>query len=489
MNPAARTFRPTAAFVGLVGLVTLVLGAAPSPAGAWEAETTHAGLTEQAALAAGLHQRLTRAHGRGLGLFESLTVPHAGAEVLYRKLKLLSPTGGFVPDARGRQTALAWLLAGAVLEDVPPARGRHHFLDPVHSTGLTGRLRDAAIEGGRGLATALRRWITGGRAPVLRGMPANQWVLSPENELSLTRFWTELEASATAESPGERDRHLAFALLVAGAIAHVLEDVGSPSRARDDLAEHLTPLGGGARDRGSRFERLAALAHGKLGVPAPTRVERRARLADFFSTADGKGLADWTASSWFSSGTLPEPVPLPAQPSDAELARALEAPFPAPSPAALGPLDLPAARSPEGATLRNRRGVCVARYRIRNGRLSFHIDDRCALEQIGVILPEIGAYAAGVLEWLFRGELEVGERSVTAGEIGLGAGVLRFVAEDARGMRRPLGPILAVSGARPGAPLSAIPAAPVGTRRIVVVFRGKDAAGEELVAVGIRTLP
>src|SRR5688572_4501809 len=71
---------------------------------AWEAETTQAGLAEQAALSSRLHKRLVVLGFEG-GLFEQLTVPPADAPTLIQSLKLLSPTHGAVPDARGRQTA------------------------------------------------------------------------------------------------------------------------------------------------------------------------------------------------------------------------------------------------------------------------------------------------------------------------------------------------------------------------------------------------
>ena len=68
-----------------------------SPAAAWEAETTHAGLTEQAALASKVHDVLVKGHGRELGWFEPLTVVKADAATLYKKIGRLSPAGGFVP--------------------------------------------------------------------------------------------------------------------------------------------------------------------------------------------------------------------------------------------------------------------------------------------------------------------------------------------------------------------------------------------------------
>src|SRR5205823_5421296 len=57
------------------------------------------------------------------------------APALIADLKLLSPTHGSVPDARGRQTALAWLAAGAALADIPASHGANHFFDPTTGRG------------------------------------------------------------------------------------------------------------------------------------------------------------------------------------------------------------------------------------------------------------------------------------------------------------------------------------------------------------------
>ncbi len=102
---------------------------------------------------------------------------------------------------------------------------------------------------------------------------------------------------------------MAAALIAAGAMLHTLGDLGAPARVRGDGSAQLEPLGGGPDDLGSRFERIAALAFGRLGVPAPARIVTRLRLRDFFTapldSKDGAGLADEVAATFFSPGTLP----------------------------------------------------------------------------------------------------------------------------------------------------------------------------------------
>ena len=113
---------------GLAAALALVLAA--GPAAAWEAQTTLAGLAEQPAASSSLHQRLIDLGFAG-GLYEELTVPPADAPELIAALDRYSPIQGFVPDQRGRQYAVAWLVAGAVLADSNPTWAADHFLDPA----------------------------------------------------------------------------------------------------------------------------------------------------------------------------------------------------------------------------------------------------------------------------------------------------------------------------------------------------------------------
>jgi hypothetical protein len=150
-------------------------------------------------------------------------------------------------------------------------------------------------------------------------------------------------------------------------------------------------------------------------------------------------------------------------------------------------LNLMAANQAQGATLRDRDGVCLARYRVDHGRLSWWLDDDCLLEQATVILPVAASYEAGLLGFLLRGELAVtvsGKNvSVAAGALGLGAGTLTVLAEDGRGLRTAVTTTPITAGAS-GAAIGTA-ALPPDTRRTVAVFRGVDAAGEPVVAVGV----
>ena len=447
-----------------LGATALVLALVPATASAWEPQTTHAGLAEQAALASRLHKRMVSIGFAG-GLFEPLTIPPADAPALTTVLKLLSPTHGSVPDARGRQAALAWITAGAALADIPASQGANHFFDPATGAGWTAPAR--------GLSDQVRE-LLGRSALPEQGVPAPDWLTAKANPFNLEQFHNQYAKAVSAATPGERSRYMAAALVAAGAMLHTVGDLGAPSRVRGDAAAHLEPLGAGPDDLGSRFERIAALAFGRLGVPGPSRTITRLHLRDFVTSKDGGGLADLIARSYFSPNTLPEPTRVSGD-ARPRLTR--------PQPVLPARLNIMAANRDDGTTLRSTSGTCLARYRVEHDILTFSLDDDCMLEQLGVILPEVAAYETGLLDFLLRGELTLtaGDQIAVAGP-GLGAGTVEILVEDDRGVRTSIARV-ATAAATGTAPLAQVAVPPVGTR-VVAVYRGNDAAGEPIVAVG-----
>lgn len=468
-------------------LAVLVLALGVRSGAAWEPATTHAGLTEQAALASSLHDRLKNQFGYERGLFADLTIPPADAPDLFQVMRRLNPTHGYVPDGRGRLHALGWLVAGSAIADIPAAFAGNHFYDPLTRSGLTDRTLGGALSD---LRLHLVAAMTGQHLHET-GMAAPDWVVSRKNPLGLAGFQDQYVKAVSAKTPGERERHLAGALVAAGAMVHVLEDMGSPSHARDDLAAHLDQLGQSPADRGSRFERIAALAYGRLGVPPPAKVVDDRPLRAFFTAKDGTGLADLTSRSWFSADTLPGPIDLGGDPRGAlraHMAGSLKRPSPAP-PASL---DLGAAAGERGATLENSRGVCLARYQVRAHRLSWFTDDDCELAQVTAILPTVGGYAAGMINTLFRGSLslegEGGRIAVRVGATALGAGRVTLFWDDERGVRTRYSQITIKRGAA-GHIAAAGAEPPQGARRVTALFEGTDSTGRPLLATGTASYP
>lgn len=457
----------------------LLAAAIVAPAHAWEAQTTHAGLAEQAAAGSVLHTRLVELGFSG-GLYDELTVPPEDAPALLDSLAQYSPVGGFTPDSRGRQFAVGWLVAGAVLADSSADWAANHFYDPATGKGLSAS------------RTLLQRatMLLGEALPPTHGTSALDWISSADNPLGLQGFTDQYAKAVRAKTPGERQRHMAGALIAAGAVLHVLQDLGSPSHVRDDLSAHLERLGPDANDLGSRFERIAALAYGRLGVPAADAIARPS-IAAFFHDADGLGLADVTAGAYFSASTLPHDVSLQTQRARDELEQRLTRALVRPLPSLPSRLNLLAAGDEDGATL-DPGGTCLARYHVDNGTLTFSTDDECMLDQVDAILPQVVGYGAGLIDHLLRGELIVtadpaaakGTLGVTiASRIALGAGSLELFSEDARGVRTPIGAATSVANAQAGAVLGTAVANEGGVR-IVALFTGVDGTGEAVVSAG-----
>lgn len=463
----------------------LVLASTSGDAAAWEAATTHAGLTEQSALASSLHSRLREHLAADRGLLATLTVPEADAPKLYDVLRRLNPTHGYVPDARGRMTALSWLVAGSVLADVPVSQAENHFFDPRTGQGLGNATAGGFLQSLR--LSALR--VGSGASLSPGGEPALQWWRDDDNSLSYSGFADQFRKAVMAQTPLERERHLAGALLAAGGMLHVLQDMGSPSHVRNDIAAHNEQIGTSRSDRGSRFERVAALAFGRLGVPKPVSAPSIFGLAPLFSNAEGTGLADVIESGYFSSGTLPKPTKADRNAGSSTLQRLIQANLRRPEPAPPARLDVVAARNHDGAAWVNEQGVCLTRYQWKRAELQFWIDDSCALEQLETILPQVGAYGIAFLDMLFPGDLRL-EASGTGLQVGVddaryGAGTVHVFADAADGTRTQYHSAQLPAGSQG----LLVPAPPAGSARVTVLFDGQDTNGAPLLATTTSSWP
>jgi hypothetical protein len=420
-----------------------------TPAYAYDVET-HVGLTERAAQTAKLHDVLYKHWGRPLGLLEPLRGPKSDA------IGRLNPVEGLRPDERGENSALGWLLAGAALADTPPENERNHFFEAITGRGLHDH----------GTMMGLMFWFFGDREVGGSfdgtGKAATDWVVDPKNPLSVQVALDSLEKSAAAPTPEERNLQLAQALMAMGSVAHVLEDMGSPSHVRNDFRKaHLEGVPGSSMwDRRSLYERFVALRYGRLGVPGPSGpAEQHAKLRDYFST-----LATWTGPRFFSPGTLPQPVDCET-PADLDKAIAqanASLKYAEPHIGKIDPRRFNAGVLPQVA------------YENDHGVLRFFLDDRIHAAYARAALPRTAQAAAGLMSFFLRGRISIareGDAAVAKNEgVAFGKGTLTLYAEDSAGKRRVIG-----TGERAQVPGDA--------RRVIAVFRGVDGAGEPLVAI------
>jgi hypothetical protein len=487
---SARAWGPALAAAAVV--------AGTGSARAYDPATTHAGLTERAVLASGLHKVLARRLARPLGLFEPVTLrasdlPAAEARALRVRLAALDAAGGYRPSDEGAASALAWVVAGAVIAETPAERGKNLFYDPSRGVGLGGASGGASfghsvrvlLDSGsvRGLATGTDFNLT--------GMPATKWLVSTENDVGLEVFHRELAEAVAAPEPAARGTALARALLALGGTLAVLEDAGEPAHVRNDFAgAYLSKArGDNPFDRASAFERFVAERYGRTGVPAAAASVARPTLMAFITAADGQGLADRTQRRFFSAGTLPEDAIVDRDTTPAQVMRDARESL------AYG---LPRLPRLELAALGQRRYAYAGPRRLLAyervpGRVRFFLDDAIYADTARVLLPEIAGYGAGLVDHLFRAELALEARAgvVTVDVHGASGGVtgrVRVFAEDARGRRREIGSGALTSSEGAAARVDVAAVLPEGTRRLAAVLSGRDAAGE-LTAVCESSLP
>ena len=107
-------------------------------------------------------------------------------------------------------------------------------------------------------------------------------------------------------------------------------------------------------------------------------------------------------------------------------------------------------------------------------------------------MPEIARYAAGALELLFRGRLDIaaanGTATVTAHDLRARPRQASALFADVAGSPRRLRARARRSAPPATAKRSLEVALPAGARHVAAVFRGVDAAGEPVVVVQEQTI-
>ena len=473
--------------VAVLAAVAAVAILAPAPrARAYDAATTHAGLTERAVLVSQLHRVLARALSRPLGLFEPVglsldALPPRQAQTLEARLAALDPSMGAAAGPDGVAPALAWVIAGSVIATTPPERGQDFFFDPSRGAGLSesGSLTSFGNTLGLLMDTGGFRALFTGTQFNMTGRPSTEWLRAPENDTGLETFYGQLEAAITGDRPAGRATALARALLALGGVLAILEDAGEPAHVRNDYARaYLASRGPSPFDRGSPFEHFVAETYGRMGVPVAVTAVRRPTVASFITAADGEGLADRTQRRFFSDGSLPEDAVVDRGTTAAEVMidarRSLPYAYPR-----LPRLELKSMGRRHYAHAPDKRRL-IAYERV-PGRVRFFLDEAVYADTARVLLPEIAGYGAGLIDHLFRAEIHIevadgaAQLSLAGAQGDVRKGEIHVFAEDGAGLRRPLATAPAGATARV--------TIPAGTKRIAAVLRGEDDAGE-LVAVG-----
>jgi hypothetical protein len=466
----------------LAGIAALL----PRLALAWDPATTHAGLTARALAASKFHATLAHELGRALGSLEPLRLDLSGLEPnagrsLKSRFEALDPAGGYRPSSDGIATASAWVRAGAVLAKTPPERGRHHFFEPRTRTGLddgpglSGAVHAARLTFDDG---ATVRDSATGLAFDLEGMSALDWLRSSRNDLGLGAFLDNWVLAVSAPQASQRETALVRALLALGGTLAVLEDAGQPAFVRNDFRSEFL-----AHDSGSAFERFVSDRYGAVSLPPAAPPVSRPDLDSYWVAEDGKGLAQATQRRFFSPGTLPEDFRYLPDPSPSDFAglanRSLR--FPAP---AVTELDLGQSGRTHYVV---RDSIRVLAYQRNADRVHFFLDQAVHEDIARGWLPEVEAYAAGLIDHLLRAKLQIvvedsNARVVLTGTVApFGPAVsTHFFSEDAAGVRTEL-PAQTTQGDS-----ALVFNVPKNARMVAAYVRGQDGAGIYVAAAQAR---
>ena len=453
---------------------------------AWDPATTHAGLTERALAVSKFHATLSHQLGRALGSLEPLRLDLSTLEAnagrnLKARLDALDPAGGYRPSGDGIATASAWVRAGAVLAKTPPERGRHHFFEPRTRTGLddgpglSGTVHAARLTLDDG---ATVRDSATGQAFALEGMPALDWLRSPQNDLGLTVFFDSWVRAVSAPQAAQRETALAQALLALGGTLAILEDAGQPAFVRNDFRGEFL-----AQDSGSAVERFISDRYGAVSLPSAPAPVIRPDVDSYFIAADGNGLAQATQRRFFSAGTLPQDFRFVLGQAPSELVDAANRSLRFPEPTVTA-LDLRQAGRTRYVV---RDGIRVLAYQRNADRVHFFLDQAVHEDLARRWLPQVEAYAAGMVDHLLRAKLEIvvadNKAQVTVTDMLTPAEAtfeVHVLSENDAGVRTEL----AAQTPHGDTPLSF--AIPKGARKVAAYLRGQDSAGVFVAAAEAR---
>lgn len=349
-----------------------------------------------------------------------------------------------------------WLMKGSFLEDVPKCRASNHFHNPLRNWAESGMRDEPWIvdwwcSGGEyppeNIKSAVH-WATGYMEPAPDGAKAdtgNLWDWDHAREYFYTYLsGKDLQGNPVATTIEQREEYFAKCLQGLGQVLHLLQDIAVPAHVRDDFKSHLDWLGITLQTLfrpsewiGERFEyyvkKHQKLIIGSIGGYLPDH-----SLTKFWDTNDYTGqdpdslnsqmigLAEYTSMNFASKNTIFT--------EDYSIDHVYYHPYPRKSSTNLqeyidgnllpetviGEDNVPDTsfyirKIGDGEVLdRFVKPTYFTRdiqqepdYDERIFRRTFRIDDECAREYASKLLPRAVGYSAGLLDYFFRGTLEI----------------------------------------------------------------------------------
>ena len=383
-------------------------------------------------------------------------------------------------------------------------RSKHHFHNPQRpwaSAGLSARCFGVVAIEGRTSA----RWAQDPDQLALSGETAT-WADARK------QFWRMLTLSSKGSGEENRDKDTVDLFRILGQHMHLIADLAVPAHTRDDVhcTERAEPFEVWSSQRAA-LSRIASIPVGGIVKPAASIFSVALPTGESVATVpvarlwdsdqyEGPapdpnvtlrptiGLAEFTNANFFSRDTVFSPaLPFPARSSVDLLPE---------------PQVVPSTGQRRRYLTKTRDGVTVPRIAVPSSLYDFTadalkdrkiwLDDNVLSDYATLLFPRAVGYSAALLDYFFRGTLDVGLAddeavprmigSNTSSET-LGPGQLFVFAEDGSGVRRLASNAdgIAVGSVAPGGDLPEVPlTVPERTERLVAAYRGR--LGNEIPA-------
>ena len=213
----------------------------------------------------------------------------------------------FLPAQGAVMSARKWIQFGVQAEDdrvpelgSPVARFRHHFYNP-HNLSLNG--------GGLTFSPDFPCNAAEG-VGLLPGLPSPDWALEENGvsqEYSFIDARDALRNGLTAQSAAEREKNLALLFRTLGQVLHHIQDMAQPQHTRNDPHG---PWCFGVKGR-SLYEEYTNLLRVRDALPylgydtvyRETDTTTFDTPRKFWTTSEGKGMADYSNRGFVSAGT------------------------------------------------------------------------------------------------------------------------------------------------------------------------------------------
>ncbi len=416
------------------------------------------------------------------------------------------------------QAIRLWLEEGARLEDEPACRARNHFHNPLLpfvGSGVSDQpffIRAACFFSEFSQVVSNVTWATGFMSPSDKG-PATG------NRFDWDTARISYLNALTLPARADRETALAQTFETLGHVMHLVQDMAVPAHVRNDFQSHLeycfTSFERWCENSFERFvRRRADLVANAVPLAVDFAGQRLTRFWDVDQytgtnpSADlTQGLAEYTNANFASLNTIftesldrndPHAFPYPRESStnlpDLFAQRLVLREVTAED--GVVDMGLYVSKTGDGETIEHFAKVgYLASFVLDRPdlppvlRLTFQLDDRVHEDYATLLLPKAIGYSKALLDYFFRGKLDVDLFSADANDQSivqvsgtnasadtLDGGTLTLYADDPKGVRSPvtaLDPNLTVTAAAGAPVVSARFQAPENAERFIAVYQGK----------------